>query len=131
MSVFRAVAKQGQLSLGSDANKARFLEDVKNNEGATYRIERQKPVRSLSQNNYYWLYLGLVEAETGNDRNELHSIFKRKFLPVTVKQLYGETFAVTSSTRNLDKIAFGEYLDKISALTGVPLPDPKDAGFLV
>jgi hypothetical protein len=42
----------------------------------------------------------------------------------------GEEIKIPSSTTTLSKIDFGEYLDKIAAETGIPLPDPEAAGYI-
>lgn len=88
--------------------------------------------RSVSQNSLYWLYLGCIEEETGNDRYDLHDFFKRKFLRVGESVLCGEEVVKTISTSKLDTKQFAEYLRKIasfSAQEGIILPDPSDIYF--
>ena len=89
-----------------------------------YRVEIDKfrISRSNQQNKLYWAYLRLCEEETGNDANDLHDYFKRKFLPPQFKEIMGETIKLPASTTRLNKTEFGIYLDKIVALTGVPIP---------
>ena len=90
--------------------------------------------RSLSQNSYYWAYLHIVETETGNNADDLHEYFKRTLLPpkfIKIKGKRGEKeIKIPKSTTELSKLEMGEYLDKISAMTGVSLPDPKEAGYI-
>lgn len=88
-------------------------------------IEQEKWVRSTSQNNFYWAYLRIIANETGETETDLHDLFKRKFLPPQFKKILGVEVKLPASTTKLDKISFGEYMDKISALTGVPIPNPK------
>lgn len=86
----------------------------------------------MSQNSLYWLYLGCIEEETGNDRYDLHDFFKRKFLRVGESMLCGEEVVKTISTSKLDTKQFAEYLRKIasfSAQEGIILPDPSDIYF--
>ena len=88
--------------------------------------------RSVSQNSLYWLYLGCIEEETGNDRYDLHDFFKRKYLRVGESVLCGEEVVKTISTSKLDTKQFTEYLRKIasfSAQEGIILPDPSDIYF--
>jgi hypothetical protein len=116
--------EQGKLSAGSEANKARLNEELRLNEGKEYRLEKIQAKRSLSQNNFLWLYYGIIERETGNDSISLHEYFKRELLPPKFIKLKGKEYRVSRSTTELNKIEFGEYLDKICALSNVPIPDP-------
>ncbi len=92
-------------------------------------IDKAKNKRSLSQNAYYWLYLGVIEDETGNTAQDLHELFRRKFLKPTIKKILGKEYTLPSSTTSISKHEFTEYLDKISAETSIPLPDPTAAGY--
>lgn len=131
MTVFLAKAtEEGALDWGSEYNQFRLTETLKKHAGKTWRLELPEPKRSQSQNNYYWLYLGIIERETGNDSNDLHEYFKRIFLPPKFINVMGKELKVPSSTSKLNKIQFGEYLEKICALTGVQLPDPELAGYI-
>lgn len=130
MSVFRAHVREGHLDFGSDFNLARFREWCKQHEGAWLRITHEQPKRSRSQNSFYWVYLQAIEQETGNNASDLHEHFKRTLLPPVFKTVLGKEFKIPASTTDLTKVQFGEYLDKIAALTGVPVPDPQAAGFI-
>lgn len=88
-------------------------------------IEQEKWVRSASQNNFYWAYLRIIANDTGEVESDLHDLFKRKFLPPQFKTILGVEVKLPASTTKLDKVSFGEYMQKISALTNVPIPDPK------
>lgn len=85
-------------------------------------IDKVKAKRSLDQNAFYWLYLGVIEKETGNTATDLHELFKRKFLPPIPKKILGTEFKIPASTTTLNKSEFTEYLDKICAMTNVPIP---------
>lgn len=93
-------------------------------------VEEEKLVRTNNQNNYYWLYLNVIAEETGNLPDLLHRLFKKKFLKPKIEVVLGEELVVEPSTKSLSKTEFGEYLDKICALTAVPLPDPEAAGYI-
>lgn len=120
----------GRISINSAILK-RFIE---RNQGKWVDIIPRNPKRSLTQNAYYWVYLNVISEETGNDIDDLHEFFKHKYLPfktITIKGKKGEhTFKRITSTSELSKNDFGEYLDKICAATGIPLPDPQAAGYL-
>lgn len=118
------------LDFGSDTHRATFHDDLKEHVGKTYRIERVMPTRSLSQNALYWFYLGVIESETGNNADDLHQYFKRTLLKPKIINVMGKEIRVPCSTTELSKLEFGEYMEKICAETNVPIPDPKDAGYV-
>ena len=93
-------------------------------------IKPEHAQRSIQQNRFYWLYLGVISEETGDDRNSLHEFFKRKFLPPEYITHFGETIKIPNITTNLSKSEMVEYMMRIEALTGVPVPDPEAAGFI-
>jgi len=76
-----------------------------------------------NQNGLYWIYLGLIEKETGNNANEMHEYFKRKFLKPKNLTMFKENIKIPGSTTDLDKFEFSEYMNKIEILTGILIPD--------
>lgn len=103
---------------------------LKEREGRIFDVFERKTTRSLSQNAMYWHYLGVIEAETGNLSDDLHSYFKRKLLPPRFKTILGEEIKLPATTTELSKAEMGEYLDKIASLVNIPLPDPEAAGYI-
>jgi hypothetical protein len=93
----------------------------------TLRVWR-KP-RTINQNRLYWMWLTLLSDETGNDRDDLHDYFRRKYLPWSQKDVMGETMFLVSSTTKLDTKQFTDYLENIrreGSQLGVYLPSPGD-----
>lgn len=95
----------------------------------TITISQRKARRSVDQNALMWLWLTCIESETGNDRNDLHEYFKRKYIqPERVKVFDDEQLKYT--TTNLSTSQFKEYLDKIQIFAAselaITLPDPND-----
>lgn len=86
-------------------------------------IEKRRSVRTTQQNRYYWLYLGLIEAETGNDSVDLHDYFKDKFLRPRYKVIFGVEIKLPATTTKLDTLEFGEYIRRIEILSGIPAPE--------
>lgn len=127
---FHCHIENGKLAIDTPEKWKRYLSGLNEGEKLVMEIDKRKKHRSLSQNAYYWLYLEIIENETGNLADDLHEYFKRKFLKPTEKTIMGETIKLPSSTADLDKHDFGEYLDKICAMTNVPLPDPEAAGYI-
>lgn len=120
--MFRAVIKEGKLSFGPIILK-QFTEWLEMNEGKAITLELEKLSRSGSQQRFYWVYLAAIERETGNLADDLHEFFKRKFLPPVFKTILGTEVKMPASTKGLDKMQFTDYMDKICALTNVPIPD--------
>jgi len=137
-NVWLATSTGVGLDMGGDTNKALFQQDLKDNVGKKYRIERVQHKRSLSQNNYFWFYLELVEQETGNDKHALHEYVKKYLTPkkeVTLTlwkdgKQYTRKGIIGKGTSELTKIEMGDVLDKLCADTGVALPNPQEAGYI-
>lgn len=128
--IFLAKAKpDGTLDYGSELNLALLRESIKQSVGKTWRLELPESKRSLSQNRFYWLYLGIIEQETGNNSEDLHELFKRTLLPPKFIKVMGVEIKIPMSTKELSKHQFGEYMDKISAKVEIAIPNPADVGF--
>jgi len=86
-------------------------------------IKRKRSKRTLSQNNLYWLWLTEISNYTGYYPEELHSSFKAMFLTDRSKKI-----PLVRSTSILNKIQFGQYLNKIEKVAlelGITLPNPE------
>ena len=95
----------------------------------TVDVTEKRAGRSISQNSLYWLWLTCIEHETGNNRDDLHDIFKHKFILPTEVEMFGEKIMKWTTT-DKDTSQFKNYLDKIqifaSTELGIKLPDPED-----
>jgi hypothetical protein len=137
-NVWLAKSINGRLDLGSDINKQRLQDDLRAHPNATYRIERAEAKRSLAQNNYFWLYLEVIERETGNSTHAVHEYVKKYLTPKkeeSVRFLDGTEWIehkimVGKGTSELTKAEFGDVMDRLCSLTDVPLPDPTEAGYI-
>lgn len=93
-------------------------------------IEKKRAHRSIEQNSFYWgAILPTISESTGHTEEDLHEFFKRKFLPPRYLEVLNEKIKIPGSTAKLNKPEFCEYLMKIEQLTGIPLPNPADAGY--
>ena len=117
------IDEKGGMNFGSEYNLARFRQFCKDNIGKTLRIEKQISTRSLSQNQLYWLFLGVIERETGNSANDLHELFRRTLLPPKFIKVLDKEIKIPKSTTELNKLEFADYLDKISSEVGIEIPD--------
>ena len=64
----------------------------------TVEITERRIKRTISQNGLYWLWLTCISHETGNDKDDLHEYFKKKYLEPVDSRLFGETFLRWSTT---------------------------------
>ena len=124
------INEHAQIVFPSTQAASAFQVWKKDNPGAIILITHAKSTRSTSQNAYYWVYLEAISKETGDNATDLHEVFKRELLPPIFKKIRGKEYKLPASTTDLDKAAFGEYLDKICALTNIPLPDVEAAGYI-
>lgn len=86
-------------------------------------IHEKKSVRSNQQNRFYWAYLGIIAADTGNSPEDLHEYFKRKLLPPQYKVILGNEVKLPASTTRLNKAEFSHYIMSIEELTGILAPE--------
>lgn len=91
-------------------------------------VTDKAPTRSHARNRLYWLYLTLIEEETGNGRDALPEHFKREYLklpPHSITKPDGTQVEVQlyRSTTTLSKAAFSEYMQKIERDTRVLIPE--------
>jgi len=89
-------------------------------------VQKEKKARSLKMNSLYWVYLKVLEDETGEDSENLHEYFKSIFLPAKIVKIFGKEVRIPGSTTELSSLEFTEYIDKIERLTGISCPDPND-----
>lgn len=81
-------------------------------------IEAKKGKRSLAQNRLYWKIIDLINKDTGNDKLELHTFFKKKFLPIELVDFEtGESYMSYKSSAKLKVGEFKEYLDNVIQFT--------------
>lgn len=84
---------------------------------------QEKLKRTEAQNRYYWgAYLPMISAETGNDIDDLHTLFKGMFLSKGIVEVLGHKVRQAKSTTELTAGQFSEYISRIEELTGVLAP---------
>lgn len=129
------------MKISQEKDKLRAIEQIKaldlSEKSYKFNLKVYREIRSLPQNRLYWLWLGIIEYETGNDKQYLHDIFREQFLgfeDFEVTYPHSDVKRRLKSTTGLDTLKFSEYLDKIKLEinTGFPeitLPDPNDKEF--
>lgn len=99
-------------------------------------VTRRRATRSLSQNAYYWgVVVQYIAEHTGYTGDEVHDILKMMFLPKHLSfadgngEVQGE-FVIGGSTRKLNTLEFGEYMESIKTWAAqtldVVIPDPTE-----
>lgn len=99
-------------------------------------VKRQRATRSQLQNRYYWgVVVNLLAEHTGYTPDEMHDFLKMKFIPKRLAVQDGngvvvDEFVIGGSTREMNTIEFGEYVDDIrqwaAADLDVVIPDPDE-----
>jgi hypothetical protein len=103
---------------------------------AVIEIKEDKDSRSVKQNRLYWMWLKVIEDETGQPKVDfleggkwskgLHTRFKCDYLD---KEFYADGSMKIPSTKKLKVKDFAAYLERIDmeiAQLGIMLPRPDD-----
>jgi hypothetical protein len=114
---------------GFSAQLARFRDGA-----VQITVERKFATRSTVQNAWYWAcVVGLVADHTGYTPDEIHEIYKAKFIPKAMAiadgngEIVGEVVLGGSTTR-MDTVEFSDFCERIrewAATLGVVIPDPE------
>ena len=95
----------------------------------TIDIILRRKVRSISQNNLYWLWLTCLEFETGNSRDYMHEYYKDEFILADEVEICGKKIFI-KTTKNKNTLIFKNYLDRIqihaSTEFSIKLPLPEE-----
>jgi len=129
--VFRARVDQAGQLIVREPTKWRAWLARNRGRDVVLSVGREQHPRSLSANAYLWgvVYATLAEW-SGHDADELHAIFKERFLPHRQIVLpTGEVCEVLGSTARLNVEAFSEYVSKVkrfAAECGVIVPEANE-----
>lgn len=108
-----------------------YLEDLNDqNKGKvvcyTIEIKKNKPIRSVKANRYYWAILKRIGSTAGYSEDELHEFYKKKF---NHRFILDECVGLTTS--DMDQKDFSDYLKKVKDharkfFDNVHIPEPED-----
>ena len=128
MDTFVIKSEDGGMKFKSDYQRGLFKQRLQQLEGKEFAIsiDERKPTRSENQNRFYWLYIGIISEETGYTKDELHTLFKGKFLSKEIKEVMNQKVRITKSTTDLNKSDFSEYIMEIQTFTGITPPDTQE-----
>ncbi len=117
----------------NDDVKQNAIKAIEGLEGVySIEITKYKKDRTASQNKLMWLWLGIISNDTGESSDNLHNIFKMRFLGTEKIQSMGYSIEIPKSTTKLTTQEFTDYLDKIEGLAlsiDIRLPHPTDMYF--
>lgn len=95
-------------------------------------FRKQERRRSNDQNRLMWLWLTCIADETGNNKQDLHDYYCKKFLMRNI-EFNGRPEQVMMTTSQLDKETFTYFLNKVQADAaselGIRLPSPEDEAY--
>lgn len=135
MKIYGKVKENGKFVAN---NEKAFIEAFQKHIGKEIEItiKAYRDTRSVQQNRYYWgVCLKLISESTGYTADELHHIFKHKYLidKERARELVDsliENYLPPRSTTDLDTVEFNEYLEKIknfaSLELGIYIPEPDE-----
>lgn len=128
-TVSGVVTDDGRLELDDRAAFSKAMRHFKHGR-VTVRIETDRGRRTTQQNRYYRLVLGLISDDTGHEPDELHELFKHKFLPAHTVTVLGEDVNFWTTTLE-DYDQFWQYVERIRRFALIELqietPDPDPA----
>ena len=87
---------------------AKFDDDIK----IVIEVREAKDIRTNAQNRLWWKWIELIADETGNEKQEIHSILKYKFL-LKEEMIDGELHQRLKSTTTLTKEEFGKLTQEV------------------
>lgn len=92
-------------------------------------FRKQERRRSNDQNRLMWLWFTCIENETGQDRNDVHDHYCRKYLSRHI-DWRGEEEQVTIGTSGLNTETMTYFLNRVqtdaASELGIRLPSPED-----
>ena len=87
---------------------AKFDDDIK----IVIEVREAKDIRTNAQNRLWWKWIEVISDETGNEKQEIHSILKYKFL-LKEEMIDGELHQGLKSTTTLTKAEFGKLTQDV------------------
>ncbi len=123
--ISRASLKDGKLVLDNPRWFRTCLLKYDDTDKLRIIIEKERGTRTKKQNAYYWgIVLQYIAAYMGEQPEDLHEIFKAKFLK-RKRMWRGAEQTILASTTKMNSDEFGEYIDRCiqeGAELGVVVP---------
>ncbi len=103
------------------------------NEGKYVDLVLRKKRRTLSQNSYVHVLFQYLADETGQDKEEIKTVEKRRHLTPHEIELYGQKQMVLPSLSKLENTEMSEFIEKVLAdcsFLGITVPSREELGYL-
>lgn len=127
---FAARIEKGHLVFSNADAVSAYLRGFVTGQELDVTISKRTKPRSTSQNSWYFGgILPVISRETGHTVEELHEIFKRKFLDRKIIKYRDQNIAVPGSSADCTTQEFSEYIERIraeAAELGIQIPDAGD-----
>lgn len=124
-----ATIDKGRLIFLNPTALSSALRGFADGEELSVTVGRRVRARSTKQNAYYWgAVLPIISQATGHTVDELHEIFKRKFLQPIIVTYRDREIKMPGSTAKLSITDFYEYVERVRAEAadmGIVIPDPE------
>ena len=78
-----------------------------------FKISPFSEKRSINQNKYYWKLIEIIASQIGYEVEEMHQVFKYKFLKKTFEDANGNLVKGLQSTNELSVYDFTIYINNI------------------
>jgi len=117
----------------SRAHAAKAIAELSDKKRWKVEVKLDRPRRTKSQNALMWMWIDeAVQAlhnETGQDKDDIHEYFKRKFCPIRMITVGDEQIAI-KSTKKLSIEQMRIYMNAIEGYCasewGIILPIPEE-----
>lgn len=103
----------GRIKQGKVVVSLFFARDLAKLEGREVEIKKLENTRSAQANRYYWAcVVKLISEHTGFTPDEVHEVFKKRFLSYK-KKVKGKVYEFTRSTTELKISEFQNYIEQV------------------
>lgn len=127
---FIAKIEKGALTFNNPDAVSAYLRGFSVGQELDVVISKRSRPRSTPQNSWYWGgILPVISRETGHTIEELHEIFKRKFLQRKIVKYRDQNIAMPGSSAECTTMEFSEYIERIraeAAEMGITIPEAGD-----
>ena len=112
-NTFRGSLKDGKLCFDNEAYFRTILSKYEDCPKVRIVIEKERGTRTRNQNRYYWgIVLKYISEYVGEREEDLHEIFKAKFLKKR-RVWRGAEITILKSTTELTSDEFGIYINRV------------------
>lgn len=87
------------------------------------KCTNKKQKRTDAQNRYMHLYFTLIASSSGHTPNQIKLWAKGMHLSQGITEVFGHKVRDVKDTHSLKMLEMAEFLERVEADTGIPLPD--------